>query len=122
MSSDDRYYVYVMSNVSRTLYIGVTNDPVRRVWQHKQKESRTAVDDLGGNHLLWSMGVLAYQLLHYARTVAIRTNEQVVSGRKNGLRECAQTHDLDLGIHQGTPRKRRPGRLLGLVDRTHALG
>lgn len=38
---------------------------------------RTAVDDLGGNRLLWSMGVLAYQLLHFARTVVIRTQEQV---------------------------------------------
>lgn len=47
---------------------------------------RTAVDDLGGNHLLWSMGVLAYQLLHYARTVAIRTTEQVKSMRALMLR------------------------------------
>ena len=38
---------------------------------------RTAVDDIGGNHLLWSLGVLAYELLHYVRTLAIRTNEQV---------------------------------------------
>lgn len=29
---------------------------------------RTAVDDLGGNKLLWAMSALSYQLLHYART------------------------------------------------------
>ena len=38
---------------------------------------RTAVDDIGGNHLLWSLGALAYQLLHFARTVAMRRAGQV---------------------------------------------
>ena len=32
---------------------------------------KTAVDDLGGNRLLWSMGALAYQLLHFVRTVGL---------------------------------------------------
>lgn len=32
---------------------------------------RTAVNDLGGNHLLWSMAALAYQLLHFIRTAGL---------------------------------------------------
>ena len=32
------YHVYIMSNISRMLYVGVTGDLERRVFQHKAKE------------------------------------------------------------------------------------
>ncbi len=35
MQNDNQYYVYIMTNKSGTLYIGMTNDIKKRVFEHK---------------------------------------------------------------------------------------
>ena len=36
MSADKTYYVYIITNQSRTLYVGFTNNTRQRVLQHKE--------------------------------------------------------------------------------------
>ena len=31
-----KYYIYILSSISGTLYTGMTNDLERRVWEHKE--------------------------------------------------------------------------------------
>lgn len=34
--NDKHYFVYLMSSISGVLYVGMTNNLLRRVWEHKQ--------------------------------------------------------------------------------------
>jgi len=38
MRKDRRFHTYILASSSGTLYIGVTNNIRKRVWQHKQGE------------------------------------------------------------------------------------
>lgn len=48
------YFVYILaSGRNGTLYVGVTNDLVRRVWEHKAKEVRGFSAKYGVDQLMW---------------------------------------------------------------------
>ena len=47
------YYVYIMSNKSRTLYIGMTGDLLQRVGQHKQKSIPGFTSKYNITQLVW---------------------------------------------------------------------
>ena len=50
----NEYYVYIMSNASKTLYIGVTNNLERRVYQHKNKSFPGFTERYHINRLVYS--------------------------------------------------------------------
>ena len=37
MSKNHQYYIYILTNKSGTIYVGVTNNIKRRIYQHKNK-------------------------------------------------------------------------------------
>jgi putative endonuclease len=48
-----QYYVYIMSNYAHTLYVGVTNNLERRVYEHKMKLVPGFTSKYGLNHLVY---------------------------------------------------------------------
>jgi putative endonuclease len=48
-----RYCVYIVGSLSGTLYIGVTNDLLRRLWQHKHKAADGFTARYGVDRLLY---------------------------------------------------------------------
>ncbi len=49
-----RYYVYILaSRRNGTLYVGVTNDLVRRVWEHRTDSVEGFTQRYGVHQLVW---------------------------------------------------------------------
>jgi len=54
MQSRSMYYVYLLASRKQgTLYLGVTNDLVRRVYQHKHKMTPGFASRYGVDRLVW---------------------------------------------------------------------
>ncbi|MBX3049049.1 MAG: GIY-YIG nuclease family protein [Anaerolineales bacterium] len=40
MAQQGKYYIYILSNPTGTLYTGVTNNLERRIWEHKARANQ----------------------------------------------------------------------------------
>ena len=48
-----QFYVYIVASKSRVLYTGVTQDLIRRMWQHKQKVVQGFTQKYNANRLVY---------------------------------------------------------------------
>ena len=85
---------------------------------------RTAVDDLGGNALLWSLAVLAYQLLHILRANFLGGRWRAVQPRGIRLRLLraparitSHARRTSLGFARAEPALGLPRRALRTIER-----
>jgi len=54
MSSEKTFWVYITASAKNgTLYIGVTSDLIKRIWQHKNKIFEGFTADYGVDKLMW---------------------------------------------------------------------
>ena len=96
------YYVYILTNSARTLYVGVTNDLVRRVYQHKRKLVK-------GFTAKYNVSWLAYYEQTPDVTSAIAREKQIKAWRRSkkvALIESANPRweDLSLEWYDGCDR------------------
>ena len=66
------YYVYIITNRSKTLYTGITNDLTRRIYEHKQKL-------IDGFTKKYNLNKLVYMELFTNPDDAIRREKQIKS-------------------------------------------
>jgi putative endonuclease len=53
-SMDRQFYVYILASAMYgTLYVGVTNDLVRRVWEHREDVVEGFTREYGVHRLVW---------------------------------------------------------------------
>jgi putative endonuclease len=92
MARTHRYHVYLMASFTRVLYVGVTNDLERRVYQHKTKQ-------LAGFTARYNVTRLVYYETTDSVRAAIEREKQIKSwsrGKKVALIESVNPDWFDL--------------------------
>ncbi len=73
--NEHRYYVYIMASRTHVFYVGVTNNIVRRVRQHKERAYEGFTARYNIDRLVW------YEVWPYVRT-AIAREKQIKPWRR----------------------------------------
>ncbi len=93
------YYVYIMASRTHVFYVGVTNNLVRRVRQHKERVHDGFTARYNVDRLVW------YERWHYVRN-AIAREKQIKPWRREkkiGLIEAPNPTWQDLSEEWGKP-------------------
>ena len=76
MKSDNYYYIYMMTNIHDTvIYTGVTNNLLRRVYEHKMKINE-------GFTKRYNLTKLVYYESTESREAAIKREKQIKAGSR----------------------------------------
>ena len=73
--NEHRYYVYIMASRTHVFYVGVTNNIVRRVRQHKERAHEGFTARYNVDRLVW------YESWHYIKN-AIAREKQIKPWRR----------------------------------------
>lgn len=87
---NNQYYVYILSNFTRTvLYVGITNDLIRRVWEHKNSL-------VGGFTQKYKVYYLVYYEMVGDPKTAIDREKQIKSWSRKSKNELIRKFNPEL--------------------------
>ncbi len=86
---DKCYFVYILaSKRNGTLYIGVTSDLIKRIWQHKAKIVSGFTAD-------YDVNILVYYELHNQIALAIKREKQIKKWNRTWKLELIERNNPD---------------------------
>ena len=89
MRKDHLSFVYILANKRNgTLYVGVTSDLMKRIWQHKSKELQGFAEKYGADKLV-------YFEEHFSITDAINREKELKRFRRQWKMELIENMNPD---------------------------